>query len=142
MKVPAETIKQYHDFFENLTDARAEGFRELAAPDVRYRDPLIDLHGADAVVEAMHGWFRDMQDIKFRITHHATDEQVLLQHWIMEFRIRKMPKRLWEIEGTSKVTFDERGKILEQVDYWDPLPLFESVPVLGRAVKLIKRLFG
>jgi hypothetical protein len=57
----------------------------------------------------------------------------------MRFRIRKLPKRLWEIDGMSKVTFNENGKIIDQVDYWDTSPIFASVPVLGKIVTLIKK---
>jgi hypothetical protein len=60
----------------------------------------------------------------------------------MRFRIRKLPKRLWELEGVSKVVFDENGKVTDQIDYWDSSPLLESVPVLGKAVTLLKKLFA
>jgi hypothetical protein len=141
MSISAEIVSRYQAFFENLTDERVENFRDLATATVRYRDPLMDSKGIDAVVASMHKWFKDMEEIQFQITKHAQEELVLFQNWIMRFRIRKLPKRLWELEGVSIVTFDESGKVIDQIDYWDTAPMFESVPVLGSAVKLIKRLF-
>jgi len=40
-----------------------------------------------------------------------------------------------------KVTLDEAGKVVDQVDYWDNSPMFESAPVLGSAMKLVRKLF-
>lgn len=141
MSISAEIVSRYQAFFETLTDEHVEDFRDLATTTVRYRDPLMDSHGIDAVIASMHKWFKDMDEVQFQMTEHAQDELVLFQHWIMRFRIRKLPKRLWKLEGVSKVTFDESGKIIDQIDYYDTAPMFESVPVLGSAVKLIKRLF-
>ncbi len=141
MAISDDVIATYQAFFENLTDERVEDFRNLAADEVRYRDPLMDSRGIDAVVSSMHKWFQDMDGIQFRMMKHAQTDLVLFQHWVMTFRIRKLPKRLWELEGVSRVTFDTAGKVVDQIDYWDTAPMFESVPVLGRAVRLIKRLF-
>lgn len=140
MSVASETIARYQAFFESLTDSSVEDFRNLAAPTVRYRDPLMDARGIDAVAASMHKWFRDMDGIQFHMTRHAADDLVVFQHWTMKFRVKKLPKRLWELEGMSKVTFDDSGRVVDHIDYWDTSPLFESVPVLGAAVKLIKKL--
>jgi steroid Delta-isomerase len=143
MPVASETIAEYQKFFESLTDASVDGFRDLAAPTVRYRDPLMDSRGVDAVLASMHKWFRDMDDIQFHMTKHAADDLVVFQHWTMKFRVKKLPKRLWELEGVSKVTFDDSGKkVIDHIDYWDTSPLFESVPVLGAAVRLIRKLIA
>ncbi|MEQ8798571.1 MAG: nuclear transport factor 2 family protein [Salinisphaeraceae bacterium] len=141
MAISDDVIATYQAFFENLTDASVEDFRNLAVDDVRYRDPLMDSQGIDAVVSSMYKWFHDMDGIQFRMMQHAQTDLVLFQHWVMTFRIRKLPRRLWELEGVSRVTFDTAGKVVDQIDYWDTAPMFESVPVLGRAVWLIKRLF-
>jgi steroid delta-isomerase len=136
-----ETITKYQAFFENLTDAKVEEFRDLAIPNVRYRDPLMDSKGIDAVIASMHNWFRYMDEIQFEMKDGAIDGLVGFQNWVMKFRIRKLPKRKWELDGMSKVTFDENGKIIDQIDYWDPSPIFESVPVLGKIVTLIKKFY-
>jgi hypothetical protein len=134
-----EAMSKYQAFFETLTDETVEDLRILATPYVRYRDPTMDSKGIDAVTASMHKWFRDLEGIKFVVTGHAVNGLVLYSQWIMTFRIRKLPKRLWELEGLSKITFNENGKISDQIDYWDTSPILESVPILGKIVTLLKR---
>jgi steroid delta-isomerase len=122
-----------------LTDNTVEEIRNLAVPEFRYRDPFMDAHGIDAVVYHLHKWFQDMSDIKFIMEEYAVDNLILFQHWKMNFRLRGLPKRLWELDGVSRITFNEEGKVVDQIDYWDAAPLFEYVPVLGAAVKLIRK---
>ena len=137
-----ETITRYQAFYEHLTDENVEDFRVLATPNVRYRDPTMDSKGIEAVTATMHKWFHDLDEIQFQMMAHAVDGLVVFQQWVMRFRIRRLPKRLWELEGVSKVVFDENGKVTDQIDYWDSSPLLESVPVLGKAVTLLRKLFA
>ncbi len=137
-----EAMSKYQAFFETLTDETVEDLRILATPHFRYRDPTMDSQGIEAVTASMHKWFRDLEGIKFVKTGHAVNGLVLYSQWIMTFRIRKLPKRLWELEGLSKITFDENGKVSDQIDYWDTSPMLESVPVLGKIVTLLKKFFS
>lgn len=134
------TLIRYKGFFEQLTDETVEEFREFASPSVRYRDPLVDAKGIDEAVAYMHKWFAGLDDLRFETKCYARNGQEAFSHWRMIFRIKKNPKKLWELEGISKILLDDEGMIVEQTDYWDASPLFESFPVLGRFVTLIKKL--
>jgi len=132
-------ISAYTRFFETMTDASVEEFRELAAPDVRYRDPFADAKGIDAVVAYMHKWFRDMDGLRFELGNHAQVGDVVLSHWAMHFRLRKLPRKQWKVEGMSRITVDGNQKVIDQVDYWDSAPLLEAFPLLGRVVGFVKK---
>jgi steroid delta-isomerase len=134
------TLIRYQKFTEQLTDESVEEFREFASPNVRYRDPMMDAKGVDAVLAYMHKWFTDFDDLQFEIKDHARHGRQAFAHWRMTFRIKKNPKKLWELDGVSKIVFDDAGKIEDQIDYWDASPLLESFPVLGKVVTLIKKL--
>ncbi len=142
MPVSREVVQRYQQFFETLTDASIEAFRDIATPDVRYRDPLMDSKGIDAVVHSMHKWFKDLEGIRFEMKRYAIDDDVVFQHWTMSFRIKKLPKQPWCLEGMSKVMFSADGRVLDQVDYWDSAPMLQSVPVLGLVVKAIRGIFA
>jgi steroid delta-isomerase len=131
---------RYQQFIEHLTDESVEEFRELASPNVRYRDPLKDAKGIDAAVAYMHKWFADLDGLQFEIKGYARDGRQVFSDWRMTFRIKKLPKKLWELDGVSKIVFDDAGKVEDQIDYWDTSPLLESFPVLGKVVTLIKKL--
>jgi steroid delta-isomerase len=109
-------------FWSTLTDASAENMRTFAAECIRYRDPLMDSKGIDAVVSSMRKWFTDVDDLKFEMKISARNGQVAFQHWIMTARPSGTFVKTWKIEGVSKITFDEQGKIVDQVDYWNTSP--------------------
>jgi steroid delta-isomerase len=134
------TLIRYKRFFEQLTDESVEEFREFASPNVRYRDPMMDAKGVDVVLAQMQKWFTDFDDFQFEIKDYAQHGQQAFSHWQMTFRIKKSPKKLWELDGLSKIIFDDAGKIEDQIDYWDVSPLLESFPVLCKVVTLIKKL--
>ena len=129
----------YVAFFESLSDESVADLRQLASPQIRYRDPLTDRRGIDAVTDYMHRWFRDMDDLRFDVVLHAVRGNVALSRWDMRFRIRRMPKRPWTIEGMSTITLAPDGKVAEHVDFWDATPLLQAVPVLGHVVTLTRR---
>lgn len=133
-------VKQYQEYFESLTDETVERIKGLAVRDVRYRGPLLDAQGIDAVIACLHGWFRDLSDVKFEFGDHAASGQLVFQYWSMRFRIRKTPRKLWHIDGVSRVVFDEDGRMRDLVDYWDTGPLLAGFPLLGHVVRLIKKL--
>lgn len=60
----------------------------------------------------------------------------------MTFRIKRFPLRHWELEGVSRMEFNAEGKVVENVDYWNAAELFESFPLLGKVVTLIKRIIS
>jgi hypothetical protein len=88
----------------------------------------------------MHHWFDLMDDLTFKIDQQACSGDALLVHWTMRFRVKKMPRKPWCLEGMSRVTFDDQGRIQDQVDYWDATPLLASIPVLGTFVRLARRM--
>lgn len=142
MSMTPEQLRDFQQFFVTLTEETVDRFRDLADPQVRYRDPLMDSKGIDAVLASMHKWFHDLADIRFQMTDHAQNGSVVFQHWLMTFRIRKLPKRQWELDGLSRVVVTPQGKVLDQVDYWDASPLFESIPLLGKGITLSRKLLG
>ena len=134
------TLIRYQKTAEQLTDESVEEFRELASPNVRFRDPLTDAKGIDAVMAYLHQLLTDTDDLQFEYKGHARHGRQAFAHWRMTFRFKKNPKKLWELGGISKIVFDDAGKIQDQVDYWDASPLLEGFPVLGKVVALIKKL--
>jgi steroid Delta-isomerase len=127
-------------FWDTFSEATVEGFRELAAPTIRYRDPMTDVTGIDAVVAMMRGWFKNMDQIKIQFLGRVRDGDMIYSHWVMTFRLRKAPKNLIEMHGMSTGRLDERGRLVDHIDYWDSAPMLASFPVLGRIVGLTKKL--
>jgi steroid delta-isomerase len=137
-----EILGNYQIFLEQLSEENVEKFREFASTNMRYRDPLEDAKGIDATLAYMHRWFINLDDLKFQIKETAVSGRHAFFHWRMIFRIKKSPRKLWELDGISKIIFNEEGKIEDQIDYWDSSPLIESFPILGKVVSLIKKIYS
>ena len=134
------TLIRYKKLVEQLTDESVEELREFYSLNVHYRDPLMDVKGVDASLAYHHKLFKDLDGLQFELKGYALNGRQAFLHWLMIFRIKKNPKRLWELDGVSKFVFDDAGKIEDQIDYWDASPMIESFPVLGRVATLIKKL--
>jgi hypothetical protein len=65
------SLIRHNRFFDQLTGETVEEFRELASPNVRYRDPLTDAKDVDAVVARMHKWFADLDGLHFETKGYA-----------------------------------------------------------------------
>jgi steroid delta-isomerase len=131
---------QYTELFDQLTDETVEEFRKFASPIVRYRDPLTDAKGIDAGVAYLHKICADLDGLQIETKGYARNGRLAFTYWQMTFRIKRNPKKLWQLDGVSKIVFDDAGKIEDQIDYWDSSPLLEGFPVLGKIVTLIKNL--
>ena len=138
----AEILGNQQKYFEQLSDENVGKFREFASTNIRYRDPLGDAIGIDATLAYMHRWFINLDDVKFHMKEIAVSGRLAFLYWRMIFRIKKIPKKLWELDGVSKIIFNEEGKIEDQIDYWDSFPLLEGFPILGKVVSLIKKIIS
>jgi steroid delta-isomerase len=133
---------QYTEFFDQLTDETVEEFRRLASPNVRYRDPLTDAKGIDAAVAYLYKVNADLEGLQSEVKGYARNGRLAFFHWRMTFRIKNNPKKLLQLDGVSKILFDDAGKVEDQIDYWDASPMLEDFPVLGKVVTLIKNLIA
>jgi hypothetical protein len=129
-------------YWNTFSEETVEGFRELAAPTIRYRDPMSDAVGIDAVIALMRGWFKSMDQIRISFLGRARDGNTVYSHWVMTFRLRKAPKKLLEFHGMSAGRFDEHGRLVDHIDYWDSAPMLAMFPVLGRVVGFTKKLMA
>ena len=133
-------VKRYMEFNHTLSDERVEGLRDLASPDVRWRDPWVDARGIDNVVAYMHKWYKVLNDIRFQTKDYSRNGQIVFLHMLMTFYVKKKPREKVEIDYICKVTLDDSGLVLDVREYWDATPALESIPLLGKFVALTKKL--
>jgi len=133
-------VKRYIEFNNTLSEERVEGLKDLASTEVRWRDPWIDARGIDNVVAYMHKWYKLLNDIRFQTKDYSRNGQIVFLHMLMTFYVKKKPKEKVEIDYICKVTFDDSGLVLDVREYWDATPALESIPLLGKVVRLTKKL--
>jgi len=69
--------------------------------------------------------------LKMAVTNLAQDENVIFLEWTMTLKYKKYPES--SIYGSSRITLDGDGKIVEQRDYYDLWgDIFDNIPGFGR----------
>jgi steroid delta-isomerase len=136
-KATAEAAQAYRVYLETLTPDALLHLSTYVRPDVRFRDPFNDVHGADAMQAVLTDMFETVGAVRFRVSHCAVDADTCLMAWT--FRADSG----LELEGTSIVRFDAQGLVASHTDHWDAARLiYEKVPVLGALLRLIRRRLG
>ena len=69
----AEALATYARFFETLTPARVVFLRDLAVPDVRFKDPFNDVRGVEPMIAAISSMYRHGTP-RFEVIDRATGE--------------------------------------------------------------------
>jgi len=134
------TLNNLVRFYQDL---QAQPLSQLAA--IYHQDILlVDPVGQHQGLEALNGYFaallKNLRYCRFEITHqHAFDEAALLL-WRMDYAHPALQKGAPQsLEGSSYLTFRD-SRIIFQRDYYDlGEMLYEKVPLLGRAIRALKR---
>jgi len=108
--------------------------------DVRFKDPFNDVRGIAAVQAVFAHMFAVTERPRFEILEQAMSGASGFVRWRFRFAPRGRPQAEREIEGVSRVLFAPDGRVVEHVDYWDPVGgLYDSLPVLGPVLRLLRR---
>ena len=81
-------------------------------------------------------------NLKMDIKNIAQNGNIIFLEWEMSLSFKKYPNS--SVYGSSRVTLDERGKIIEQRDYYDLWgDIFDNIPRFGKAYrKFMHKKFG
>ena len=144
-----------------LTELNAESIKELwsktynteGKPDwshilpyyddsIYFRDSIQELHGM-AEFKAMTKRLTDRSnDLKMHIVRTAQQDEFIFIEWEMTIKFKKNPSTV--MYGSSRVTLNDEGKIIEQRDYYDLWgDIFDNIPRFGKAYRrFMRRKFG
>ena len=110
---------------------------QIAASDVRFRDPFNDVTGRPAIQKLLEHTLSQIPDVRFEILDTACSGQRTYLKWRMTGTIRLLG--VWRVEGMSELMFDEYGLLLAHQDYWDASEHFYArLPVIGRVLRWVR----
>ncbi len=135
----AATLAAYARFYETLTPARVAFLRDLAASDVRFKDPFNDVRGVEAMIAAISSMYKHGTP-RFEVIDRAIGEAGA---GYLLWRCSIVPEGLgsgWTFEGMSAVRFDADGRVVEHIDHWDAAEqFFARLPLFGTLLRLVRR---
>jgi hypothetical protein len=82
------------------------------------------------------------KDLKMKIVNAVMEGNLILMEWEMTIQFKKNPRSV--LYGSSRLTLNEEGKIIQQRDYYDLWgDIFDNIPRFGKAYrKFMIRKFG
>jgi hypothetical protein len=110
--------------------------------DIYFRDSIQELRGMEEFKAMTERLTDRSNDLKMHIVRTVQQDKDIFIEWEMTIKFKKNPSSV--LYGSSRVTLNEKGKILEQRDYYDLWgDIFDNIPRFGKAYRrFMKRKFG
>lgn len=137
MNHPHEEVCQgYLELFANLTPERISEFSKWVSVDVHFRDPFNDVRGLEKMQAILQDMFERSSEPKFRVLEHRLGGDTGFIRW--HFSAILPVLGTLQVEGVSRLQFDNQGLISEHLDYWDSAPIYLKLPLLGAFLRKLK----
>lgn len=110
--------------------------------EIHFRDSVQELHGIIEFKAMTERLTRRSKDLKMNLVRTVQHENDIFIEWEMTISFKRYPSSV--MYGISRLTINEKGKIIEQRDYYDLWgDIFDNIPRFGKAYrKFMKRKFG
>jgi len=110
--------------------------------NIYFRDTVQEIRGIEAFTAMTKRLTDRSQDLSMNIIRAAQLDRDIFIEWEMTIKFKKNPSSV--LYGTSRVTLNQEGKIIEQRDYYDLWgDIFDNIPRFGKAYrKFMKKKFG
>jgi len=112
------------------------------ADEIVFRDSIQEVRGIEAFKGVCQRLSDRCQELEMDVQAVAMQDAAVFLQWEMTMRFRKTPSST--VYGCTKLTLDERGRIVHQRDYYDLWgDIFDNIPgVAGPYRRFMRRLFG
>ena len=110
--------------------------------NIHFRDSVQELQGIEEFVAMTRRLTDRSKDLSMNIIRVVQKDHDFFIEWEMTIKFKKNPSSV--IYGSSRVTLNEEGKIIEQRDYYDLWgDIFDNIPRFGKAYRrFMKKKFG
>jgi len=109
---------------------------------IYFKDSIQEIRGIEEFTAMTERLTRRSKDLKMNIVKAVMEENIIFIEWEMTLSFKKYPSSI--LYGSSRLTLNNEGKIIEQRDYYDLWgDIFDNIPRFGKAYrKFMKRKFG
>jgi limonene-1,2-epoxide hydrolase len=110
--------------------------------DIYFRDSIQELRGIENFTAMTERLAKRSRDLKMNIVNTAQQDNIIFIEWEMTISFKKRPSSV--LYGSSRVTINEKNKIVEQRDYYDLWgDIFDNIPRFGKMYrKFMHKKFG
>lgn len=135
-----DALTPFRALFNSMNGADEPDLFGVYTPQVRFQDPFVELIGRDGLARYLASTYTNVIHCRFdfRPALHNADQACLA--WTMHLQHRRLRNgQEVVVDGISLLRFDG-PLIAEHRDYFDAGQLlYENVPLLGNAVRWLRR---
>ena len=83
--------------------------------------------------------YETLHEAHFLVKEIALTNNIAYIQWV--FRYKRVKNQDFEsFIGVSRVTFEQTGKVVSHIDYWDSATnIYEKIPLLGSLINFVKK---
>jgi steroid delta-isomerase len=130
-------FRAYVGYLENLNAKNLNQISLYVAPNVHFKDPFNDVFGIEEMKAVFAHMFKEIGSVSFQVNQSFSDGANGCIQWTFTGQLRKKP---WVFDGTSILSLNDVGLIVEHVDYWDAAGSFyEQLPIIGSILAQIRQ---
>ena len=137
MNHPHEAVcKAYVELFAHLTPERIPELAQWVSEDVHFRDPFNDVRGLNKMQAILQDMFERTESPSFRVLEYRLGGDTGFVRWHYRATLPLLGRL--DVEGVSRLQFNNHGLISEHLDYWDSAPIYLKLPVIGALLRRLK----
>ena len=129
MLIKEKELKKFFNLSYGEKAPSREEWESLYNQQVKFIDPTQEKSGIDAYIKAQDGLIKRCDDIYLKSHSIAINKNIAFVEWTMGLKIKGIE---FVYDGTSRLIFDEVGKVKEHRDYFDFCSgTFGDIPIIG-----------
>ena len=133
MLIKEKELKKFFNLAYGEKAPSREEWESLYNKQVKFIDPTQEKNGIDAYIKAQDGLIKRCDDIYLESHSIAINNNFAFIEWTMGLKIKGIE---FLYHGTTRLIFDEEGKVKEHRDYFDFCSgTFSNIPILGSFFK-------
>jgi len=111
-------------------------------PDIYFRDTIQEIRGIEDFTAMTERLTERSKDLKMNVVRAIMEDDTVFIEWEMTLTFKRNPSSV--LYGSSRLTLNPEGKIIEQRDYYDLWgDIFDNIPRFGKAYRrFVGRKFG
>jgi len=110
--------------------------------DIIFQDSIQKIEGKDKFKAMCNRLTKRCQSLKMEIINITKTDNIVMMEWKMTMSFRVFPPK--PVYGSTRLTFDSDGLIIEQRDYYDLWgDIYDEIPIIRKIYRwFMKKVFG
>ncbi|TFF99534.1 MAG: nuclear transport factor 2 family protein [Promethearchaeota archaeon] len=146
MSFRIESKEQFVELWTNIYNTKGKPDWSHILPyydeKIHFRDSIQEIRGKKEFEAMTVRLVERSNDLSMKIVNIVFEENIIFFEWEMGLSFRKTPNS--KVFGASRIKLNDKGKIIEQRDYYDLWgDIFDNIPLIAKGYrKFMSKLFG